>query len=115
MRISDLSSDVCSSDLNADMANAVMTAAIHAAGHFDLDLADIVEVVERLEAIGDVLRHANRAGIGERAVVETRAADQVGQQADVRCRQAMFGQRLPDRKSTRLNSSHYCASRMPSS
>src|SRR3546814_10084965 len=30
-------------------------------------------------------------------------------------RDATAGARLPDRKSTRLNSSHYCASRMPSS
>ena len=40
-------------------------------------------IVEVLESIKDVLRNANRPGVGQRAEVQTRAADHVGQQADI--------------------------------
>src|SRR5256885_12521826 len=60
-------------------------------GHLDLDVAQVVQVVEIVEALLDLLRHPERAGVGERAEIQPRAGDHV---------------REGDRKSTRLNSSH---------
>jgi len=52
---------------DADVADVVMPAGIHAAGHLDLDVAQVVQVVEIVEALLDLLRDPERAGIGERA------------------------------------------------
>src|SRR3546814_6807216 len=66
--------------------------------------------------VGDIARIDRRAGCAHRG------AELVGERFDERLeilarlqRPAARDDHLGDRKSTRLNSSHYCASRMPSS
>ena len=72
------------------MADMVMAAGIDAAGDLDLQLADIVLARQIGEVLGDPLRHRDRARIGERAIVEARAGDDVGDLADIG-----FGQAEP--------------------
>src|SRR3546814_7148522 len=110
MRISDWSSDVCSSDLidghlgEALIADAQKSISAHQLQHAAavdgrVAAAELaagnLEVAENIASI-----HANQAAAGDvqRALAAVALAD-----ADAR-----------DRKSTRLNSSHYCATRMPS-
>src|SRR5690349_2964668 len=69
---------------HADMAGVVMPAGVDAAGNLDLQLADVVLALEVLEALGDVLRDGDRARVGEIAIVEARAADDVGDEPGVR-------------------------------
>src|SRR3546814_1845946 len=102
MRISDWSSDVCSSDLErriAEVAAADVNAAAalgpevaHRGGDGREGVQRIAELVEaeRLHVVLQIGRLARRVRFRE-------------------------GTELADRKSTRLNSSHSCASRMPSS
>src|SRR5262245_14994721 len=54
---------------NADMADVVVAAGIDTAGNVDVQPAEIVGEIEILEAAGDLLRHRDRTGIGEAAVV----------------------------------------------
>src|SRR3546814_6881299 len=97
MRISDWSSDVCSSDL-VDAAEHVL--------HLEAGAGQVGNLVQRLlQALGLLQRFDAGLGLGggERG-------------ADGAARELQPGQaRTRDRKSTRLNSSHSCASRMPSS
>src|SRR3546814_8625050 len=123
MRISDWSSDVCSSDLVGKQADArlrgpsvsgrpaIEEEAQAPGGHSWKRLG--AEQKRRLLA-------AEPAQHGEwRRRRVPRVAEAEGDQAAVRPRGAQPRIRLAlenrDRKSTRLNSSHYCASRMPSS
>ena len=69
---------------NADVADVMMAAGIHAAGNVEIELADVVQVVEVVEAALDRLGDRDRLGVGQRAEIAARAADDVGQQADVR-------------------------------
>ena len=73
---------------NADMADVMVAAGIHAARHVELEIADVVQVVEIVEAPLDRFGDRNRLRVRERAEVAARAADDVGQQADVRRREA---------------------------
>ena len=50
------------------------------------------------EVLGDALRHRDRAGVGQRAVVEARAGDDVGDQADVGLGEAQPPERRVDRR-----------------
>src|SRR3546814_2768219 len=102
MRISDWSSDVCSSDLDGTNAVIVRRDCRVACGETLLEMLDgqwkhiLRDLILQIEAehAAKVLRTAlERVGFGRF-------------DREVECR---------DRKSTRLNSSHYCASRMPSS
>src|SRR4029453_5097394 len=69
---------------NADMADMMMPAGIDAAGDVDVETADHVGGVVVGEAPGQPLRDRNRTRIGQRAVVQSRAGDDVGDQVDVR-------------------------------
>src|SRR3546814_3162705 len=99
MRISDWSSDVCSSDLVrgralpevADGQKPVQRRILYAMQA--MGLGSGAKPVKSARVVGDVLGKYHPHG------------DQAAYDAMVRI----------DRKSTRLNSSHYCASRMPSS
>src|SRR3546814_9579318 len=98
MRIRDWSSDVCSSDLYMHVAGAAEQAI------FEMMVLEV----------GDAVRHirfARQKGLfPQRPAIAYDAADPLdmrGQFAD-----EQYG---TDRKSTRLNSSHQCAYRMPSS
>src|SRR3546814_7566008 len=120
MRISDWSSDVCSSDLkilsHTPIAHLSPTslAAVHyfseagklAFADRDLYLADPDFVDVPVKGLLDDGYLALRAGLikPQATIGRAPAGDPVGLKA-------IRG----DRKSTRLNSSHYCASRMPSS
>src|SRR3546814_8529101 len=112
MRISDWSSDVCSSDL---AAGAVVA---QGAQHVELAIAQgvvlrrLVRIVLGLEQRG--LRGA--AGGGPAEPVVARAQNKRAIAAPLRTRFAGdgAGERGQDRKSTRLNSRTYCAHRMPS-
>src|SRR3546814_4634559 len=114
MRISDWSSDVCSSDLGEEgLAGAALV------------VVDDGEVLlERaLELPGRRHQRRCRPAVDEKddGVVAVLAADvdPLVDAADPRLAGFLDAGRgadaLQDRKSTRLNSSHYCASRMPSS
>src|SRR5688572_4571274 len=68
---------------DADMADMVVAAGIDAAGDLDLQLAHSGEAVEILERQRDALRHRNRARVGQAAIVQPRAGDDVGRQPDI--------------------------------
>src|SRR3546814_6870680 len=101
MRISDWSSDVCSSDLAAARKGA--------------------QQVQRRRRLVIRLDHPLRVGRAP-GRFETDVVDDVAAIAGQRdaahifqIGRARLGELARDRKSTRLNSSHQCASRMPSS
>src|SRR3546814_3269313 len=129
MRISDWSSDVCSSDLHADGAEIVPHLAIDAGegrvGGGVADEPEILELVERVreDIIVEVLMiGADRKGgralrLAEGQVdrlagflAERRGAEFIGVRGEMdtaRIKLLHIGRALrPDRKSTRLNSSH---------
>eukprot|EP01022_Parablepharisma_sp_SALTPOND_P026560 TRINITY_DN643_c0_g3_i1.p1 TRINITY_DN643_c0_g3~~TRINITY_DN643_c0_g3_i1.p1 ORF type:complete len:1321 (+),score=447.37 TRINITY_DN643_c0_g3_i1:3726-7688(+) len=82
---------------DADVAHVVVTAGIDAAGDVEFDVADVMLEVDVLELLGDGLGDRDRLGIGQRAEVAARAADDVGQQADVGGGQAVRLGGLPQR------------------
>src|SRR5215467_6207068 len=57
---------------HADVADVMVTAGVHAAGHLQLDLAEVVEVIEVVEALLHLAGDRDGAGVGERAEVEAR-------------------------------------------
>src|SRR6266852_4453366 len=81
----------------ADVADVMVPAGVHAAGDIEVDLADIVQVVEIVEALLNCLGHRDRLGVGERAEVPARAADDVGEQADIGRGKSQFLYLLPER------------------
>src|SRR3546814_6625949 len=120
MRISDWSSDVCSSDLAGDHAGGAEDGAHHAT-------ADVVADQQRVERHGAAVGGAEDGGdqieIAEVAREDVgagaerlcgQADDQRGLDADAVGDQAEQSAATVDRKSTRLNSSQSCAHRMPS-
>ena len=68
---------------NADVADMMMAAGIDAAGNLDRQRADFLLPLGRAEALGDALGDVDRAGVGQRAIVETRAGDDVGDEAGI--------------------------------
>ena len=72
---------------NADVADVVVAAGIHAAGNIQVEFADVMLVIQIIKAALDCFRHRNRLGIGQRAEIAAGTGDDVGDQADVRCRQ----------------------------
>ena len=65
-----------------------MTAGVDAAADVKVDVAQVVQLVQVLVALGDGGRQRHRAGIGQGAVVAAGAGDHVGEQTDVRLGQA---------------------------
>src|SRR5258706_6480899 len=82
---------------NADMADVVMAAGVHASGNIEIDLADVVQIVEVVEALLNGLGHGDRFGVREGAEVPARAADDVGEQADIGRCEPQFFYLLPQR------------------
>ena len=68
---------------DADVADVVVAAGVHAARDVQVQLADVVQVVEVVEAALDRLGDRDRLGVGERAEVAARAADDVGEEPHV--------------------------------
>src|SRR5678815_1521617 len=62
---------------DADVADVVVPAGVHAPGDVEIELTDIVQVVEVVEALLDRLGHRDRAE------APARAGDDVGEKADV--------------------------------
>src|SRR5262249_12049550 len=63
---------------NADMADMMMAAGVDAAGDVDMESADQICGVMIGKALRQLLCNRDRAGIGERAIVQTGAGDDVG-------------------------------------
>src|SRR5256885_1981521 len=82
---------------NADVADVVVAAGVHASGNIEIDLADVVQIVEVVEALLNGLRHRDRLGVGEGAEVPAGAADDVGEQADIGRGEAQVPHFLPQR------------------
>src|SRR5881394_1541541 len=81
---------------DADVADVVMSAGVHAARDVEVELADVEQVVEVVEATLDRLRDRDRLGVGERAEVPARTGDDVGEQADVRRGEAESARFAPE-------------------
>src|SRR3546814_9428610 len=98
MRISDWSSDVCSSDLFERLETALLRRALEVAGALEIDAAEErAETVEKMtveQAIGLLNMHRRSVREGQ-AARRTPAARHIATQEETE-----------DRKSTRLNSSH---------
>src|SRR3546814_3977170 len=108
MRISDWSSDVCFSDLTA-IAHQLFGALHHRGETVAADVHGQREIVRagiEIAALQLVL-----VGKADGMDEEVELAPVLCQHVEHRIHRGGIG----DRKSTRLNSSHYCASRMPSS
>src|SRR5688572_4303600 len=80
---------------DADMADMVMTAGIDAAGDVEPQLADVVQLARVAEMARQALRHRDRARVGEVAVVEARAGDDVADEAEIGGRELRRPQALP--------------------
>ena len=65
------------------MADMVMAAGVDAAGNIDMQPPKAAGAIEILEALGDLLRDRDRARVGEAAVVEAGAGDDVGDKSDI--------------------------------
>src|SRR3546814_10397562 len=121
MRISDWSSDVCSSDLLVDLTPVeqqlartprfvIVPIAVTEFGNITVDQPNLIAFY-----LGITL--------GDRALAEAQRFDLGPLQRDPRLEHLLdriveasapvLGANLLDRKRTRLNSSHYCATRMP--
>src|SRR5882762_9195921 len=68
---------------DANVAHVVMAAGVDAARDLDFQVADIVLARQPGEMIGNALRHRDGARIGQRAIVEPWASDDVGDLADI--------------------------------
>src|SRR5579871_4991602 len=80
---------------DAYVADVVVAAGVHATRNIEVELADVEQIVEVLETGADRLRDRNRLGVGQRTEVAPRAADDVGEQPDVRRRHAEPAQLQP--------------------
>src|SRR5882672_4023023 len=87
---------------NADVTDVVMPAGIHAAGNVEVQLADVVDVVQAVEALLDRLRHWDGLGIRKRAEIAAGAGDNVGNEPDVSRGEAQSLRLLPQGVQVRL-------------
>src|SRR5882672_2247936 len=81
---------------DADVADVVVAAGVHAAGDVEVELADVEQMVEVVEAALDGFGHRNRLGVRQSAEVAARAGDDVGEQADVGRREAERARLAPE-------------------
>ena len=77
------------------MPTVVVAARVDAAAHVQVDVADVVKLVDVGKALGDVGCDGDGARVRQRAQVTAGARDHVGQQADVRCREACVARGVP--------------------
>src|SRR6516165_1619356 len=82
---------------DADMPDVMVTAGIDAAGDVDVQPSEIAGQIEILEAARDFLGHGDRARVGQAAIVETGAGNDVGDEIDVGRGDADFVERAPQR------------------
>src|SRR3546814_4366620 len=117
MRISDWSSDVCSSDLQLGLTLfTLVRGRLVATDEAPALFVEVSEIVERLTSLQKTVSNIRNVGGGHiRLGVVPSLGLHVAPLAIARFRklhpQVTFD--VQARQSTRLNSSHYCASRMP--
>src|SRR5262249_56259481 len=87
---------------DADVPDVMMTAGVDAAGDVDVEPSEIAGQIEILEAARDLLGYRDRARVGQAAVVETGAGDDVGDEIDVGRGDADFVERAPQRRKIAL-------------
>src|SRR5262245_27503916 len=80
---------------DADVADVMVPAGIDAAGDVDVQRPKIARPIEIAETPRDLLGHRDRAGIGQTAIVEAGAGDDVGDEIDVRRGDADGVERAP--------------------
>ncbi|MNT81753.1 hypothetical protein D3C72_2213780 [compost metagenome] len=73
----------------------VVTTGVHAAGDVQVQFADVEQVVQVVETALDRFGDRDRLGVGQGAEITARAADDVGQQADVRRGETLLAQLAP--------------------
>src|SRR3546814_8724203 len=119
MRISDWSSDVCSSDLfigtvcafvGATVGLVLGVASAYFSGKLDLILQRVMDIFMAFPLIIMALAIVSIFGTGTQNVIIAITIPFIPKAARVVRSSALA---IRDRKSTRLNSSHQCASRMP--
>src|SRR5262245_27467285 len=81
---------------DADMAHMVMAAGIDAAGNLDLQFADIEESGKIGEMLADLLRYRDGSRIGQRAVIQAWAGDDIAGESDIRFRELERIQPAPE-------------------
>src|SRR6266568_6752442 len=69
---------------NADMGDVMMAAGVDAAGHFDIQLANVLLLRRIGEMARQVLRQRDRTGRRQRAIIKAGAAQYIGDEADIR-------------------------------
>ena len=84
------------------MPDVMVTAGIDAAGDIDVQPSEIAGQIEVLETARNLLGHRDRARVGEAAVVEAGAGDDVGDQIDVGRGHPDFLERTPQRRKIAL-------------
>src|SRR5262244_4631398 len=82
---------------DADVPDVMVAAGIDAAGDVDVQPSEVAGQIEILEAARDLLGHRNRTRVGQAAIVETGASDDVGDEIDVGRGDADFVERAPQR------------------
>ncbi len=82
---------------DADVADMVMAAGVHAPRNVEFELADVVQVIKVVKGLLDGLRDRDALRIGQRAEIAPWTADDVGEQADIGRGQAVLASRLPER------------------
>ena len=87
---------------DADIAGVVMAAGIDAARHVESERADQLLALRVLEALGDLLGDRDRAGIGEIAIIEARAADHVAQEIVIAGGEPMRGEDVVERDTSEV-------------
>ena len=80
---------------NADIADMVMAAGIHAAGDVQVQLADVVDHVQVVETTLYGFGDGNGLGIGQRAEVAAGAGDDIGEETDIGGVEAQLAQFTP--------------------
>src|SRR3546814_6992869 len=121
MRISDWSSDVCSSDLSGHTCAVLEQLLEEAAGATEVLDAVIAQSESQAGSLWrlreNISEGQKRSGVSIKHDISVPISniDSFLARAGSALTKSYPGIRLVDRKSTRLNSSHSCASRMPSS
>src|SRR3546814_9910017 len=115
MRISDWSSDVCSSNLIHTVGQCTPPDFASAGAHWNPTHAQHGRDNPMGAHHGDLPNLVVEAGEIGRASIQLVGTPLAGDHGVLDADGAAFVIHAGDRKSTRLNSSHYCASRMPSS
>src|SRR3990170_75582 len=82
---------------DADVACVMVAAGVDAAADLDLELADVVLPRRIGEALRQLLRERDRPRVGEAAIVQARAGDDVGDEVEVGLAEARLVERGPQR------------------